>query len=364
MYRVGIIGCGRVASLLESDPLRPHPCTHAGGYAAVSKTRLVAGCDINPQRLRDFKERWGVSRLYTDYREMLKRERLDLVSVCTWTDTHCEIVCAAARAGVRGIVCEKPMALDLGQCDRMIETCDKRGVKLVINHERRWESHYIKAREMVRAGYIGELRTIVGNVLLGKPRRGSWDSHYRLVGGGPLVADGTHLLDIMRFFAGDVEWVSGWVRREDREVDVEDTACGILYFKSGAIGFVEGGGLRKYFNFEVDLQGSEGRILIGNAVLQFWQVGDSPRYVGFRELAVAPFPHLGEPQNSYVAEIEELINCVEGGCESSSDGREGRASLELAMAIYESAAHRGKRIHLPLRAKRSPLLRAIREGKI
>ncbi|MBI4827269.1 MAG: Gfo/Idh/MocA family oxidoreductase [Nitrospinae bacterium] len=141
-YRVGIIGLGRIASLLEDDPLRGKPATLAGAFAAHPKARIVAGCDINTERRGLFARRWGVKKLYADFHDMLARERLDIVAVASWTETHAEAVIAAARAGARGIYCEKPIAINLAQARRMIAACRRSGAAMVVGHERRWARPY------------------------------------------------------------------------------------------------------------------------------------------------------------------------------------------------------------------------------
>ena len=123
---VGIIGCGRIGSLLEDDPLRGKPCTHAGGFASVSSVKLVAGCDIDPSRLKQFGERWGVDRLYVDHREMLKRENLDIVCIAAWTPLHGRLALDTARSGVKGIFCEKPLTVDVAEGRKLVKTCEQK----------------------------------------------------------------------------------------------------------------------------------------------------------------------------------------------------------------------------------------------
>lgn len=357
-YKVGIIGCGRVASLLEHDKLREHPCTHAGAYAAVDKTEIVAGCDINEDRLRRFGKEWGAKALYEDYREMLERQDLDIVSVCTWGDTHPEITIAAAEAGVKGIICEKPIALSLTEADQMIETVKRCNTALVINHERRWSSNYHKAKELIEEGVIGKVELINANTLSGGYGC-VWDSKSSpvILEDYTLVRDGTHLMDMLTFFAGEPAWVSGFVEMEPREtgVFVSDVAHGIIHFKSGVIASVESSGGREYFNFELDIQGSRGRILIGNEALAMWETDVSPRYEGFWELAERPFPAPAKQKNIFIGGVEDIIECIETGKESISSGNEARMALEMIMALYESARQDGVKVKIPLTVRSSPL---------
>ena len=119
--KVGIIGCGRIGSLLEEDPLRDKPCTHAGGFNALPSTRLVAGCDLDPDRLEQFGKRWGVKGLYQNYKEFLKHEPLDIVSIAAWTRAHSDLAIACAQAGVKGVLCEKPIALTVNEGNKMVK---------------------------------------------------------------------------------------------------------------------------------------------------------------------------------------------------------------------------------------------------
>ena len=260
VYKIGLIGCGRIGTLLEKDKLRGKPCSHAGGFNAIPNAKIAAGCDINRSRLKTFGMHWDVNRLYEDYQEMLHQEKLDVVCVATWTNLHASMVMDVARSGVKAIFCEKPIALNPYDGRQMVHFCKKRNVPLIINHERRWDSYYQKAHQIIKTGKIGEIRTIIGNALSSKPGKQPIQSH----GGGALFHDGTHLTDLLLYFGGPVEWVSGYEVRPYGKKYIEETACGMIGFKSGALGFIEGGGARKYFNFELDIQGSEGRLLIGN----------------------------------------------------------------------------------------------------
>lgn len=347
--RVGIVGCGRIGFLLEDDPLRGHPCTHAGAFSAVPETAIVAACDIDDGRLREIGRRYGVGRLTTSYKQMLRSERLDLLSISSWTSTHVAIGVEACRNGVRGILCEKPIATDILSGRRLVEECHARGVTLIVNHERRFATRYRQVRDLIRNGAIGDLRMIVGNVLCPKWPVASWKASPDLAGGGPLIHDGTHLIDMMRFLAGDIDWVSADARFDTGAEGVETCAAALLRFRDGAMGFLEAGGDRRYFNFELDIQGSSGRIRIGNGILDYELSGTSRRYTGFEDLLPAELPP--EPpgeQNGYVGAVRELVECVRSGRASISSGRDGLAALDVINAIYLSASRRGARVSLPM----------------
>jgi predicted dehydrogenase len=340
--RVGIIGCGRIGSLLEDDPLRGKPCTHAGAFASVSSVKLVAGCDIDSARLKQFGKRWNVESLYSDHREMLKQEKLDIVCIAAWTRVHGKLALDAARMGVKGIFCEKPLTVDLAEAKRLVKTCAQKKIPLVVNHERRWDPHYQKAREMILAGKIGDVRTIIGNALSWKPRKLSVKEN----GGGALFHDGTHLTDLLLFFGGPIDWVSGHEDRPHGKKFIEETASAMIRFKSGALGFIEGGGARNYFNFELDIQGSKGRILIGNSGRELYITRKSGRFTGFQELKQAKFPKPRCLDSPFTGGARDMVRSVRTGQASVSSGQDGLKALEVILSIYKSAQMNGKRIKL------------------
>jgi predicted dehydrogenase len=339
-FKTGIVGCGRIGSILEEDPLRGKPCTHAGGFSALPAIQLSAGCDIDPDRLKKFGKRWNVTKLYSDYRKMLAQENLDILCIATWTSLHASITLEAVSAGVKGIYCEKPIALNLLQARKMVSACNKNNIPLVINHERRWDANYQQARKLILSGKIGEIKTIIGNTLSGKPGK-------QLVkdqGGGPLFHDGTHLTDLLLFFGGPVSWVSGHENRAGGKRFIEETASAMLGFHNGAIGFIEGGGARKYFNFELDIQGTEGRLLIGNSGRELYVTQKSSRFTGFQELEKIPFPEPRKYESPFIGGAREILKIIRTGKTGISTGIDGLRALEIITAVYQSAQQKGKRV--------------------
>ncbi len=343
-YRAALIGCGRIGALLEDDPLRGKPASHAGALAAHPKTAIVAGCDINPKALKAFGKRWRVRRLYEDFRLLLDKEDIDIVCVAAWTEHHSKIVLEAAKAGVKGIYCEKPIALNMNQARKMIKACDKYGVAMVIGHERRWDGRYVTIRDMLESGDLGELKSVTGYALGSAAPKLS----RRKFGGGPMFHDGTHLVDLFRFFGGDIKSVVGFANRPFGEKFIENTVFGMVKFKQGASGLIIGGGERGYFHFELDIQTDKARVILGNHTSRLFVTETSPRYTGFKELKEIPFPERGAVVNPFVGGIESLIKEIETGQTSKSSGKDGYKALEVITALYKSAGNGGAPVKLPL----------------
>lgn len=142
MFRAGIVGCGRIGSQFDDDPKRKFVATHAGAYSTVDEVELVAACDLDKEKLAKCGQRWQIPSLYQDYREILSRETLDILSICTWNSTHLDIVKEAVSNGVRAIFGEKPIADSLKNADEMIKLCHQNGVILQIDHKRRFDKFH------------------------------------------------------------------------------------------------------------------------------------------------------------------------------------------------------------------------------
>ena len=159
-YRAGIIGLGFIgaADQTSGDALGQQvenlDGTHLGALAGNPRIRLVAGSSRDPGRRSRFEERAGVAS-YADWREMIAAQALDLVSVATYTPVHEEITAACARAGIRAIYCEKPMASRVSEGDRMLRACKDSGSLLAINHNGRFHPNYRRLRDLIGDGTTG-----------------------------------------------------------------------------------------------------------------------------------------------------------------------------------------------------------------
>jgi predicted dehydrogenase len=339
-----LIGCGRIGFLLEEDPLRYKPCTHYGGVVAAGMA-ITHACDINRERLKRFGELACIPPEHrcADYRALLKDARPDMVIIASWTETHAPIAIEAARRGAKVIVLEKPMAPSLRDCRKLMAECDSHGAVLIINHERRYDNRYRKVKDMVARGMIGEIRTVHGSILTGGHRGRSSAEQ----GGGPLLHDGTHLVDMLRFLFGEITTVQGEFRRDGRRHGFEDRACAWLTTAGGVDIFLEAGGPREYFQFELEISGSRGKIVIGNGYEKLYTTRASRFYTGFRDLDEAPFPAI-KRNNCFGELYGEAKKALSGKTVPSSSGPDGYHALEVIHAIYLSSHMKRKTLSLPI----------------
>ena len=336
-YRAGVIGLGQIGNLFDEDPKRKEIWTHTGAYLALPDVVLAAGADSDVGRRTSFLKRSETAKAYPDYREMFEAERLDIVSVCTPTALHHEMVLAGVRAGVRAIFCEKPLSATPEQAAEMAEVCQSAGVLLAVNHTRRWEPIYVRAKQLVEEGAIGRMEAIVG--------------YYP----GKVFTMGTHLFDLMRFFGGDVQWVCGQSPDSRILSDEEGNLSGQIQFRSGATGCIISGWDRTNHVFELDLVGSAGRLRLSGdgAAMELCRFKESPRYSGYRELAkdneIERVSRDGQPQISrLVTAMRDVIDCIGSGKQPACSGQDGLAAVDVACALRESVAHGNSRVELPL----------------
>jgi len=327
-------------------------------YRVAFASDVVAAADIQEEKLKAFSEAYRVNALYTDYKEMLDKENLDIISVCTLADVHCEITVAAAQRGVH-VLCEKPMALDLAEADKMVEACEQADVKLAVDHHRRGDERYHKAKQLIADDAIGELRAIMA------------EGATAAVG---LMETATHLYDSIRIFGGDVDWVFAHVTTGGQDISADNithvprsglvagnNAPSYFYFKNGVYAMVHSFG-----DFGVELIGTKGRMVLKEGysprpqpcLFGIWTHDKPP---GEWQPIATERDELITPSHfrlAYARVVQEMIDCIEEEREHYSSGKDGRAALELIMAVYESQ-RTGARVKLPLEVRENPLKQMV-----
>jgi UDP-N-acetylglucosamine 3-dehydrogenase len=332
--RVGIIGCGQTrASGMATGAGISH--RHAEGYRASDDVRIVALADIVLDNARAFQEMHGADQLYTDYHEMLAKENLDIVSICTWPHLHAPMTIDCAEAGVRAIHCEKPMAPTYGDAKRMAAAAERAGVQLTINHQRRFGSPFRKAKELLDAGAIGELVRL----------EASCSNMYDW---------GTHWFDMMFYYndQSPIEWVIGQVDprggRKHFGVFIESQGISQFKYQNGVLGLLVTGQNTRW--------GAENRLIGTEGIIE---VGVSP------EVAVRMRTDTGAWENVPVDDgihsnvhfsraLQDVADSLRAGREPELSARKALMTSELIFATYESSRRRG-RVDMPLDVEDSPL---------
>jgi UDP-N-acetyl-2-amino-2-deoxyglucuronate dehydrogenase len=329
---VAIIGCGRIAP------------RHAQALADLKATRTVqlAGTfDVIESRAAYLAQKHNVKN-YPSYEAVLSDPEIDIVSVCVPSGLHVEMALRAAEAG-KHVLVEKPVALNLADADRLIETCEECGVTLCVVLQNRFNPPMLDLRALVDSGKLG--RIMLGNACVRwyRPQEyyeDGWHGTWAL-DGGALMNQSIHHIDALRWLMGEVVSVYAYTATLGHKMEAEDIGVAVLKFKSGALATIEGSTITYPENLEgsVALFGEHGSVKVGGTALNrkvFWKVAgdlEHEREMLTRE-AVDPPSVYGY---SHRAQIAEMVEAIREGRQPSTHGRQARQSLEIVCAIYESA---------------------------
>jgi predicted dehydrogenase len=345
MLNFALVGCGRIAKR-HSELL---------GFNEINGAKLVSVCDNVIDKANKIAEQFKVS-AYQDMDEMMKSESIDVVVVLTPSGLHAEHVINLSKYG-KHIMVEKPMALTVKDTENMIYACDLNNIKLFIIKQNRFNVPVVKLREALDAGRFGKLT--MGTVRVRWARhqayydqdswRGTW-----AMDGGVLTNQASHHVDMLEWMMGDVESVFAKMTTALANVETEDTAIVTLKFKNGALGIIEATTATRPTNLEgsISILGEHGTVVVGGVAvneMQTWvfedeQEGDSSV---LEEFSVNPPNVYGFGHQAY---YEHVIDCIENGSANLVDGLQGRKSIELISAIYESA-ETGKEVFLKFQPK-------------
>jgi len=349
MLRFGLLGCGRIAKR-HSDLL---------GRRQIAGAQLAAVCDTQFDRARRLGDAFGVP-AFSDLHEMMRGAGLDAVSVLTPSGAHAENVLALAPYG-KHIVVEKPMALTLADADAMISACAKHKVRLFVVKQNRFNVPVVKLREALDEGRFGKI--FLGTVRVRWCRtqdyydndswRGTW-----AMDGGVLTNQASHHIDLLEWMMGDIESVYAKGITALARVETEDTAVATIKFKSGALGLIEATTAARPKDLEgsISILGESGTVEIGGFAVNEMKVWNfTERQPEDAEMLTR---YSVNPPNVYgfghQAYYEHVVDCIANDRRVLVDGIEGRKSLQLITAIYESI-ETGTEVHLPVTPRFSRL---------
>ncbi|MCF7928221.1 MAG: Gfo/Idh/MocA family oxidoreductase [Spirochaetales bacterium] len=329
LLRCGIVGLGRIGSLLEKDKLREKPCSHAGAIHRNRQTELSAGCDIDKDRRDLFQRQWKCGSLYHDYNDFFSETDLDLVTIATPPETHLPILEAAAGAGIKTAVCEKPLAGTLEDAKRIVALHNSGRVRILVNHERRYSADYQLVRRRIRESVYGELRSVHAKIYMGNTRSRSEVAFW----------DGTHLLDIINFLIDGSLQIRHVRASEDKDRSNFLVAAEVSGNErlDGVPVLVEIGTRRNYIHFEVDCFFEKGRVIVGNGIYREYESRKSPYYEGMRSLVLVKRKLRGK--TGYFSNMfQDAVLLAQGKTGSPvSSARDGYIAQEMIERVIEES---------------------------
>lgn len=349
MLKFALVGCGRIA--------KRHSELLGGGV--IKGASLHSVCDLDPSKSKRIGEEFSVP-YYNDMDKMMESEDIDVVSILTESGCHAENTINLAKYG-KHIVVEKPMALTLNDADRMIAACDKYGCKLFIVKQNRFNVPVVKLREAIEKNRFGQLVLGTVRVRWCRPQkyydqdswRGTWAND-----GGVLTNQASHHIDLLEWVMGDVESVFAKSTTALVDIETEDTAVVTLKFKNGALGIIEATTATRPRDLEgsISVLGEKGSVEIaGFAVneMKTWNFTEPEPADSdvLEKYSVNPPNVYGFGHQAY---YEHVVDCIYQDRQQLVDGLEGRKSLELISAIYESI-ETGKEVYIRFTPKQCRL---------
>lgn len=347
-YGFAIVGCGVIAPF------------HARCIASIPNAELRACVDTVPEKAEKLAAEFG-GEPTTDLAAILARPEIDVVCVCVPSGLHAEIGVQAARAG-KHVICEKPIDISLEAADRLIAACREHGVKLQVISQRRFDAGMQRLREALDAGRFGRL--LNGDAVIKWYRTqqyydsGDWRGTWSLDGGGALMNQGVHYVDMLQWLMGPVEKIYAKTATVAHDIEVEDLALAIVTFKSGALGIIQGStAIYPGLPERVEITGTGGTAVVAAGEVKVWEFKDEKGEAGAygakvkEEAPSSAATASADPQALQVAghraQFVDLLEAIEQDRDPSIPGEEARKPLEIILAIYESG-RTGKEVTLPL----------------
>lgn len=339
-FRVGIIGTGNISR------------SHMAGYKRLrDRVEVVAACDIDEAKLTAYCKEYGIPKQYTDFNEMMAKEELDCVSVCTWNSVHKDATIAALRGGAH-VLCEKPMAMNAQEAEEMLAVSKETGKLLQIGFVRRFGNDAAALKDFIDDGVFGDIYYAKATYLRRSGCPGGWFGDKARSGGGPLIDLGVHVIDLVRYLAGLPTPVSAYGSTYDNlgpdrasggqkawtvggvsAFSVEDFTTAMIKFDNGLTVSVEASfnlNIKKDIG-NIELFGTKAGCRIDPEVEIYTQMAG--RFVNVEMASSTALDFNGLFEN----EIQGFVNAVEGKEPCRATAEDGVALMKIIDAIYESA---------------------------
>jgi UDP-N-acetyl-2-amino-2-deoxyglucuronate dehydrogenase len=331
----GILGAGMVADYHRQ----------AIAVNADLGAQLLAIGHYNPARFDEISARFGVPCMRPD--DLLTHPGVDVVCICTPSGEHASQAIAAARAG-KHVLVEKPMALSLADADAMITACEQAGVKLGVVLQRRAEPLFRRIHDAIAAGDLGKLTLGVVTIPYYRPQayfdQAAWRGTWSLDGGGVLMNQGIHLVDLLVWYMGDPVQVLAYADTLHRDIEVEDTLAAALHFANGAVATITATTTAAPgFPHRVEIYGTKGGIQAEGESTGRWELVEpaqatvDPLETGASTAAGAGADPKGIAPTGHIAIFRDFVGALRENRTPLVDGTEGRRSLATVLAIYQAA---------------------------
>lgn len=326
----GIVGLGYIGKI------------HAKIIASLSNARLIGVVDNNESIACDMGKMYSC-KIYDNLEEMLKEKKIDAISVCLPSGMHYEAVIKSANAE-KHVIVEKPLEIGVERAEKMVETCHKNNIKLCVILQHRFDDAILNLKAVIDKGLMGDLCFGTSKTLWYRDSdyflKNAWRGTPELDGGGALINQSIHYIDLLQYIMGPVEKVYGKCSRlYHKYIRVEDTGIALLVFKNGALGSIEGTTIAyPGISTNLDIYGANGTVCIKNDKLVFYKFKTGSVQLLDEILYIDNPPCVTELDiTSHKKQYKDFIESINENRDPLVNGEEGIKSLALVEAIYKSS---------------------------
>jgi predicted dehydrogenase len=326
----GIIGTGFIA------PFHAEAISQATGFA-----RLVAVAGTNKSTAGAFARKYGVKTVYSDYRKLLAQQLIDAVVICTPHSLHAPMTLEAFESG-KHVLVEKPMAVNLKEADKMIASSKEKNLKLAVGFQSRFNKYVIDLKKALSEGKFGRIVTVSATLRWYRPAdyflQKKWRGKSMTAGGGVLINQAIHLIDLMQYFLGQPESVFCMSETLTHDIEVEDVSASILKFQNDSLGLIEATtSVRPKQAPSLVICGGEGLAFLKFDTSKSWQTEILLENKVNGEDRQRKIIHQTTPMKEFISQIKDFVHTILKDKKPQVNGEEGRKSLEIVRALYCSS---------------------------
>ena len=331
-YRAVVIGTGRIGYLLQKDKKREQPASHSSAIAANKHLDLVAGCDIDSEKLGLWQKDYPRAGIYSSATELMLKECPDIVAIAVSEQAHLEVTLTVIKQKPKLIILEKPVSPNLREAKKIARACQKYNVPVCINHERRFSEDYRLAKELIKKQEIGELHAIYAHLWSGNT---VWEKSCKKDGSCALIHDGTHLLDILHFMLEEK------LNKPNFDKIIKNKKGKVIslflhyHLTKNKILYLDISGNKSLFDFDIDFHAQRGRLKIGNGYFKLYKRAPSPYYTGFYSLKRDKRFKRPQKTGYFSNMVNNCVAFLDGKEDLISPLKQGILSLKVLYKIVE-----------------------------
>ncbi len=319
-YRAALIGCGRIGSEFDKQIPKKQAFSHAGAYSLCPMTELVAAADVDAKKRGRFSRKWKVSSVYADYNKMFRSEKIDILSVATPPSTHWPVIKEACRYPLKAIYCEKPISESVADAKKIVASCRKNKILLVVNHQRRFGAFYQELKNKLRNGKLGRVQQVTCYYARG------------------VVNTCTHLIDLFIFLFGEVKSIDAKLSKNTSPFSDDPNLDGTLSFKNGLDLSLKACDDRAFLILEIDILTTKARVRIGEK-LEYYEARPGKNLLKRKELVPSKAPFAAKyPRYGMVplnCGVERIVRCLDGKEKPLSTGENAMQALSVIQAMLK-----------------------------